>query len=94
MNETEFEWDDGKAAQNYADHGVTFETATEIFKDPSAIERLDDREDYGEDRYVIIGMVDDRVLCVVYTLRNGAVRIISARGAEPHERRRYHEDNA
>jgi len=86
-----FEWDDDKAAQNYADHSVTSER---VFRDPFAIERLDDREDYGEDRYVPIGMVDGRVLCVVYTLRNGAIRIISARGAEPHERRRYHEDNA
>jgi uncharacterized protein len=94
MNGNDFEWDDAKAAQNYADHGVAFEAAKEVFRDPFAIERLDDREDYGEDRYVITGMVDDRVLCVTYTLRNDAIRIISARGAEPHERRRYHEDNA
>lgn len=73
---------------------MTFEAAKRVFRDPFAIERLDDREDYGEDRYVIIGTVDGRVLCVVYTLRNGAIRLISARGAEPHERRRYHEDNA
>ncbi len=94
MNDGEFAWDDDKAAQNYADHGVSFEAARQVFKDPFATERLDDRRDYGEDRYVIIGMVDDRVLCVAYTLRNGTIRIISARGAEPHERRRYHEDNA
>jgi uncharacterized protein len=94
MNDDDFEWDDAKAAQNYADHGMSFEAAKRVFQDPFAIERLDDRRDYGEDRYVITGMVDGRVLCVVYTLRNGAIRIISARGAEPHERRRYHEDNA
>jgi uncharacterized protein len=94
MNDEQFEWDDAKAAQNHADHGVTFEAAKRVFQDPFAIERFDDREDYGEDRYVIIGTVEGHVLCVVYTLRNGAIRIISARGAEPHERRRYHEDNA
>jgi uncharacterized protein len=94
MNDDEFEWEDAKAAQNYANHGVTFEAAREVFKNPFAIERLDDREDYGEDRYVTIGIVDGRVLYVVYTLRNGTIRIISARGAEPHERRRYHEENA
>lgn len=94
MDDGEFEWDDAKSAQNYADHGITFDTAKRVFQDPFAIERLDDREDYGEERYVIVGMVEGRVLCVVYTLRNGAIRIISARGAEPHERRRYHEDNA
>jgi uncharacterized protein len=94
MNDDEFEWDDAKAAQNYADHGVSFDVAKRVFRDPFAIERLDDRRNYGEDRYVITGMVDGRVLCVAYTLRNGAIRIITARGAEPHERRRYHEDNA
>jgi len=93
MNDNGFEWDDAKDAQNYADHGVTFDTARRVFADPFATERLDDREDYGEDRYVIIGMVDGRLLSVVYTLRNGSIRIISARGAEPLERRRYHEDN-
>jgi uncharacterized DUF497 family protein len=63
-----------------------------VFKDPLAIESLDDREDYGEDRFVIIGMVDGRLLFVAYTLRGETIRIISARGAEPHEQRQYHEE--
>ena len=67
--------------------------ARDVFKDPFAIEWLDDREDYGEDRYVIIGMVDNRLLYVAYAMRGEAIRIISARGAEPHEHRQYHEDN-
>ncbi|EJW12917.1 Uncharacterized protein (DUF497) superfamily [Rhodovulum sp. PH10] len=65
-----------------------------MFGAPFAVERLDDREDYGEDRYSLIGMVDGRVLHVVYTVREGRYRIISARGATSNERRRYHEDNA
>ena len=93
MKEPEFEWDAVKAARNEADHGVTFEMARGVFKDPFAIELLDDREDYGEDRYVIIGMGSYRLLFVAYTMRSEAIRIISARGAEPHERRQYHEDN-
>jgi uncharacterized DUF497 family protein len=94
MNEDGFEWDDAKAARNFADHGVSFATAKRVFEDPFATERLDDREDHGEVRYSILGVVDGRILYVAYTLRNGTIRIISARGAEPHERRRYHEDNA
>jgi uncharacterized DUF497 family protein len=39
-------------------------------------------------------MVDGRLLFVAYTIRNDTIRIISARGAEPHEKRKYHEDNA
>ena len=94
MNEDDFEWDHDKATQNYADHGLSFEAAKKVFEDPFAAERLDDRGDYGEDRCSILGMVDGRILYVAYTLRNGTIRIISARGAEPHETRRYHEDNA
>jgi hypothetical protein len=93
MKEPEFEWDAVKAARNEADHGVTFEMARGVFKDPFAIELLDDREDYGEDLYIIIGMGSYRLLFVAYTMRGEAIRIISARGAEPHERRQYHEDN-
>jgi uncharacterized DUF497 family protein len=93
MNKPEFEWDAVKAARNEADHGITFEMARDVFKDLFAIEWLDDREDYGEDRYVIISMVDNRLLYVAYAMKDEAIRIISARGAEPHERRQYHEDN-
>ena len=67
--------------------------ARDVFKDLFAIEWLDDREDYGEDRYVIISMVDNRLLYVAYAMKDEAIRIISARGAEPHERRQYQEDN-
>jgi uncharacterized DUF497 family protein len=89
----EFEWDPEKAARNLTEHGVAFETASEVFRDPFAVEWLDDREDYSEVRFVIVGMVDDRLLYVAYTMRGEVIRIISARGAEPHERRRYHEED-
>lgn len=94
MANDDFEWDNAKAAENYARHGVTFETAVRVFDDAFAIERFDAREDYGEDRYSILGMVDGRLLYVAYTLRDDVIRIISARGAEPYEKRQYHEDNA
>lgn len=93
INKLEFEWDPVKAKQNDADHGVTFEMSSDVFKNPFAIELLDDREGYGEDRYLIVGTVDGRLLYVAYTMRGETIRIISARGAEPHERRQYHEDN-
>jgi uncharacterized DUF497 family protein len=94
MNDDAFEWDEAKAADNYRNHGVTFDLAKSVFADPFAIDRVDDREDYGEDRFIILGMVDGRLLFVAYTIRNDTIRIISARGAEPHEKRKYHEDNA
>jgi len=51
-------------------------------------------EDVGaidEERFNVIGLVDGRMLFVTYTLRGDAIRIISARGAQAHEKRRYHE---
>jgi hypothetical protein len=53
-----FEWNKSKAKANYDKHGVSFELAQKVFKDPFAVEFPDDREDYDEERSVIIGMVD------------------------------------
>ena len=93
MQDDDIEWDDRKAASNFARHGVTFEAARGVFRDPFALEFSDDREDYGEERFVVIGMAGGRMLVVVYTLRDERIRLISARGAEPHEQRHYHEQN-
>jgi uncharacterized protein len=92
MRNDEFEWDDAKAAANYARHGITFAMASDVFDDPFAIIELDDAL-YDEDRYSVMGMVENRLLFVAYALRGDRIRIISARQAEPYERRQYHEKN-
>jgi len=94
MNDGIFQWDEDKAASNYAKHGVRFEAARGVFRDPFAIEEMDDRENYGEERFILIGMASARLLTVVYTMRGETIRIISARGAEPYEHRQYHEQNS
>lgn len=94
MIDDEFEWDDVKAVSNYVDHRVTFETAKAVFRDAFAIEWLDESQRYDEDRYAILGMAYDRLLYVAFTYRGERIRIISARGAEPYEHRRYHEANS
>ena len=93
MQNDDFEWDDAKAAMNLRAHNVSFEAARVVFKDVFAFEREDYREHYGEDRYTIIGVAEDRILCVAYNFRKGRIRIISARYAEPYEKRLYHEHN-
>ena len=85
-----FAWDPDKAAENLRKHKVSFETATRVFDDPLAVDDIDEREDYGEERSNIIGMAGDQLLTVSYTLRGGKTRLISARPAEPVEGRRYH----
>ena len=66
-----------------------------MFKDPFAIERLDDREERDEQRLVIIGMADGKVLLfVAYTEREERIRIISARRATQYEQGDYFQQNA
>ena len=91
----EFEWHAAKAEANLQNHGVSFDLAKEVFRDPFAIERLDDREDYGEERFVIIGMAQGHgPLFVAYTEREARIRIISARRATEHEQDDYFRQNA
>ena len=79
---------------NLKAHGVSFELATTVFKDPFAVERLDDREDYGEQRFIILGMTEGHVvLFVAYTEREQRIRIISARRATQHEQDDYFQQN-
>jgi uncharacterized protein len=84
-----FEWDGAKERTNIAKHGLSFQTAALVFLDPQLLE-FEDLGLYDESRWNVIGMVDGRVLFVTYTERGDRIRIISARGAEPHERRRYY----
>lgn len=93
MVDDEFEWDDDKATSNFQKHGIHFEDARTVFRDPFAIELLDERASYSEERYILIGMSRDGVLVVIYTERHERNRIISARRAEPNERRYYYEEN-
>jgi len=85
-----FEWDPNKDASNCMKHGISFEDAKDAFCDTYAVDLPDKRFDYGEDRYNLIGMVEGRLLHVSYTMRKDVIRIISAKGAEPHEQRKYY----
>ena len=91
-----FDWRNtaDKAARNFCDHGVSFDLATTVFDDPFAVERLDDREDYGEERFILIGIAaGNSLLSVVYTERKGRIRIISARRATKREQDDYFQQN-
>ena len=95
MMKLEFEWHDAKAEANLQAHGVSFELAKTVFKYPFAVERLDDREDYGEERFIMIGMAAGGVvLFVAFSEREGRVRIISARRATQNEQDEYFRQNS
>jgi uncharacterized DUF497 family protein len=91
----EFEWHKAKANANFRRHGVSFELARTVFEDPFAIERVDDREEHGEERFVIIGVAEGKVLLfLAYTEREERIRIISARRATQYEQDDYFQQNA
>lgn len=88
--ELEFEWDEVKAGTNLTKHRVSFLTAAAIFAH-DITERIDDREDYGETRWIALGRVDTQVYRVVFTRRGKKlIRIISAQKASRDEREIYH----
>lgn len=83
------QWDDEKNEINRKKHGFTLEHARFVFADPNRIELYDDLHSDEEDRYQVIGRVDE-ILFVVYTELGDATRLISARYATARERRMYY----
>jgi uncharacterized protein len=81
-----FTWDERKRKLNLAKHGIDFRDAEAIFDGP-LVTVADTREDYGEPRYVALGLLEDIVVFVVYAERNDQVRIISIRKALKYEAR-------
>lgn len=85
----DFEWDPKKAEVNERKHGISFLFASRVFQDESRLEKLDGRVDYGEERWVTIGLVEDQEIVVIYTLREDTIRIISARREGSYEQQTY-----
>ncbi|MCE7918891.1 MAG: BrnT family toxin [Chloroflexi bacterium CFX1] len=88
----QFEWDPEKAKKNLKKHGVSFEEASTIFKDPQYISFLDEEHSADEERHITIGMsVKARLLMAAHTARKNLVRLISARKATKNEEEFYNE---
>lgn len=90
-----FAWDIAKASANRRKHGVSFELAATVFRDPLALSRYDDEHSEGEERWLTLGEVENGQLLVVshtfeeISAQEARVRIISAREATAHEREQY-----
>ena len=82
------EWDPVKNRSNVRQHGLSFDAAN-AFDWNSAKVILDDRKDYGEARFQARGLIGERLHMLVFTLRNGRLRIISLRKANRREQRAY-----
>jgi uncharacterized protein len=87
----QYEWDNGKAAENLRKHGVDFADAIAALEDPNRVEEIDDRFVYDEERVRVIGMAQGKVLFVAVMLPGEETcRIMSARRATRHEQDRYY----
>lgn len=87
-----FEWNTEKDTANRRKHGVSFDEATTAFQDLRAIVFDDPDHSSDEHREVLVGYSDRRLLVVSFTIRDGRVRLISARRATPQERHIHEEE--
>jgi len=87
-----FTWDEKKNLSNIKDHKVSFVQAVYVFSDPLRKEYYDEKHSgYNEDRFIAIGMAENRMLFVSFTEPDTeTIHIISARKADKHERRFYY----
>ncbi|MBU0618953.1 BrnT family toxin [Patescibacteria group bacterium] len=85
-----FEWDRGNIDKNYQKHGITPNEAEEAFLDEKAITLRDIKHSRKEKRYTLLGKnIENKLLFVVFTLRENKIRIISARLANRKEKSKY-----
>jgi hypothetical protein len=90
-----FEWDPAKAEENTAKHGVAFELAASVFRDPLTLTVYDEEHSEAEERWATLGRTENgRLLVVIHTFEetgaaSATVRIISAREATRRERENY-----
>jgi len=87
----EFEWDTNKNQSNIKKHGVDFADIATIF-DSDVFTIEDQRFDYGETRYITLGLFQSHVIVVAHTDVKEVIRIISARKASKHEEEQYFEE--
>jgi uncharacterized DUF497 family protein len=89
-----FEWDNTKNEVNIRKHKIDFEDVSQVFDNPMII-RVDDREEYGEERLIGTGILGNVIVVIVFKEINGkAMRIISARKANKHEQKRFEQEIA
>ena len=88
----QFEWDPKKDKQNFLKHGISFDEAVTVFYDPMSAAFDDPDHSADEQRYVTIGFSSQgRLLLVAHAERGANIRIISARPATAHERKKHEE---
>ena len=83
-----YEWDRNKNDGNLRKHGLSFEDAPEVFAG-RCLTFEDERTEYGEERYITLGHLEERLVVIAHTQRGKSTRIISMRKANSRERKAY-----
>jgi uncharacterized protein len=85
----DFEWDNNKNQSNIKNHDLDFADAWMIFEEPMLID-TDNREDYGEVRFIGIGFLNNLIVVIVFTEpKEDTIRVISLRKALKYERENF-----
>ncbi len=83
-----FEWDKGNVDKSYQKHGITPNEAEEVFLDEKAVIVKDLKHSQKEERYIMVGRtITEKILFIIFTVRNKKIRIISARKANQKEKK-------
>jgi hypothetical protein len=86
----DFDWDERKRQSNLKKHGIDFKDAERLFEGIT-LTFEDDRFDYGEQRYITIGILVDVVVVIAHTEQEETIRIISMRKATRNEQKLFFE---
>ncbi|MDB5692786.1 MAG: hypothetical protein JWO81_1849 [Alphaproteobacteria bacterium] len=84
----EISYDAAKRAKTLVERGLDFDDAVHVFAG-TTITIEDDRQDYGERRYQTFGLLNDRLVALVWTPRGEARHIISMRKTNERERKKF-----
>ncbi|MBZ5564863.1 MAG: BrnT family toxin [Acidobacteriia bacterium] len=88
-----YEWDAAKRQSNIQKHGIDFVGIEKVFAGET-LTILDDRFDYGESRFITLGLLNGRVVVIAHTETHEVIRIISVRKATKNEEARYFKEIA
>ena len=85
----EFEWNDKKAHSNLKKHGLSFDDACFVLQGNNVVTFPDERRNYGEERFISMGILMHSLVVIVHTYSCHKVRIISMRKANEREKKIY-----
>jgi uncharacterized DUF497 family protein len=84
----EVAWDPEKSKWTLENRKLSFSDFPLLFEGPFW-RRLDNRKNYGEHRWILMGFLDERLVVAVYTLRGATYRILSMRKANSREEKAF-----